>query len=94
MLWIFRFPKNRANKQIDKPKAHPSKIRPLSGATFNFIDKSFENKLEYISNNSIIEFQQASKNTLILEFDSNKQGKTRKFKTLKYVINIKGKNHV
>lgn len=86
MPWFFRFPKNRANKQIDEPKVHPSKISQLTSATFNFIQKSFENKLEYISNNSTIEFQQASENTLILEFDSNKQGKTRKFKNLDLVI--------
>lgn len=86
MPWIFRFPKNRANKQIDEPKVHPSKIRRLSNLIFKFVEKSFEKKLEYISNNSIIEFDQASENTLILEFDSNNQGKSREFKSLNLEI--------
>jgi len=87
MPWIFRFPPNRRKNLSDEPKVHKSKIKQLSKAIFNLSEKEFEDILNSISENSIIEFKKAPINSLVLKFDNGKQGKTKIFECLNLVIN-------
>ncbi|MEA2047355.1 MAG: VOC family protein [Campylobacterota bacterium] len=87
MPWIFRFPVNRRKDLSEEPTFHKSGIEQLSKAIFNLSKKEFGDKLDLISDNSIIEFEKVGTNSLILEFDNKKQGKTKIFENLNLILN-------
>ncbi|MEN8187402.1 MAG: VOC family protein [Bacteroidota bacterium] len=84
--WIFKFPKNRIKKNIEEPSKHRVGINKLTKAVFNLKKIDFKETLNEIENNSIIEFKQSIKDLLILEFDSCKQGKSKRFDKLNLEI--------
>ena len=85
MPWIFKFPKNR-KRQLDEPKTHKIGLKKLTKVIFNFRNIDLKNILTEIENNSIIEFNQASEDLLILEFDNSKQTKSKRFDNLNLEI--------
>lgn len=87
MPWIFRFPSNRRKNLSEEPKIHKSGIKKLSKAIFKLPMIEFEDHLNLISVNSIVEFAKAQRHSLLLEFDNGKQGKEKIFDGLDLVFN-------
>jgi len=85
MPWIFKFPKNR-KRQLDEPRIHHIGLKQLTKAVFNLKIIDFEKILQEIANNSIAEFQHATEDLLILEFDNGQQGKSQPFESLSLEI--------
>lgn len=86
MPWVFRFPQNRSKDLQVEPKVHKLKTKQLSKAIFNLTEKEFQNTLNFIEDNSILQFQKSMSNSLVLEFDSLHKGKTTKFEKLNLEI--------
>lgn len=86
MPWIFRFPKNRVKDLSDEPRVHKIKMSSLTKAIFTLPEIEFENTLNYIANNSIVEFREGTGNSLTLEFDNAQKGMIQVIKELDLVI--------
>jgi len=76
MPWIFRLPSNRSANTLEEPRKHKLGVFELTKVIFYQKELSFQDKLQFLQNNSMIEFCKASKNTLVLEFDNYKQRKS------------------
>lgn len=87
MPWIFRFPPTGRKNLADEPQHHALGIQQLTQATFHLPVLAFKNQLDFISDNSLINFEQAPQPALLLEFDHGRQGKTNVFENLDLVIN-------
>ena len=84
MSWIFRLPPNRSKPE--EPTTHKEGMKRLSLATFHSSAEGCERILDPITNSSIAQFTRATTNSLALEFDHGKQGKTKQFEHLDLTI--------
>jgi S-adenosylmethionine hydrolase len=82
MPWIFRFPPNRKPKNVEEPRAYQVGVKKLTKAVFQLKKLEFGNVLTEIETNSLVEFESAEKDMLVLEFDNKPQNKHRYFKNL------------
>lgn len=87
MPWIFRLPPNRSANNLEEPRAHKLGLSKLTKVTFYQNGLCFENSLEFLGKNSIVEFKKDTKNSLVLEFDNFNQGKTLCIKEFDLTIN-------
>ncbi len=79
--WTFRLPYRGKKKEHNEPIEHRNRITSLTGAIFE-IDNGNSEFESYFENVDNIEFNKGNRTILILEFDNNIQGKTKKFSGL------------
>lgn len=84
--WIFRFPINRVKNLSNEPIDHRVKIKRLTNAIFSLQKKELVDVSGSMESNSIVEFEESPKNTLVLKFDEGETGNTRKFEKLSLEI--------
>ena len=84
--WIFRFPPNRQKNLQDEPKEHKAGLKRLSKALLLTDTLEFSEELNAVTSTTTVEFKKAETNTLVLEFDNTKRGKTKVFNGLDLVI--------
>lgn len=82
MPWIFRFPPNRKPKNTEEPRAHQLCVKKLTKAVLRLKKLELRDVLTKIETSSLVEFESAERNMLVLEFDNKRQNKHRYFKNL------------
>lgn len=85
--WTFRPPLINSPNQTNEPTAHQNGIKKLTRTIFELNATVYENWFtKLIENNSPVNFQPGTKNTMTLEFDNGVNGKSKIFDALNLVI--------
>lgn len=85
--WTFRLPYRGKKKVHSEPSEHQNGIQSLTKAVFEYPMKQGDTVYtQYFKGSKSIEFINRSSTLLILEFDNNRQGKSKEFKALNLVL--------
>jgi hypothetical protein len=86
MPWIFRFPAKRKKTLLDEPKKHKIKLTKLTKAIIKLNANDYEEELQELQSNTILQYEHKDKNSLTLEFNNRKENRSKVFTSLDLVI--------